>query len=64
MKDSTNPKDPKSNVDRIAVCVTWLDVDKVPGICKILSGTGQAQTRLQEGHRTLPLGIGLSTSIW
>jgi hypothetical protein len=43
MHDSTNLQDPKSKVDRIAVGVTGLDIEKILGIIKIPSGTGQAQ---------------------
>jgi hypothetical protein len=32
-------------IDRIAVCVTGLHVHKILGICKIPSGTGQAQAK-------------------
>jgi len=45
MRDSTNLEDPKSNIDRIAVGVTGLDLEKILGIVKIPSGTGLAQAR-------------------
>jgi len=45
MKDSTNVEDLRSNVDRLAVIVTGHNVDKILGIVKIPSGTGQAQAK-------------------
>lgn len=45
MRDTTNLKDPKSNVHRIAVGVTGLDLEKILGIVKIPSGTGLAQAK-------------------
>lgn len=45
MRDSTNPENPKCNVDRIAVGVTGLNIEKVLGIVKIPTGTGAAQAK-------------------
>ena len=43
MLDSTNLENRHSNTDRLAVVVTGRDIDKILGIAKIPSGTGQAQ---------------------
>ena len=45
MKDSTNPENQISNTDRLAVVVSGCDIEKVLGIIKIPSGTGQAQAK-------------------
>lgn len=45
MQDNTNLEDPKSNIDRIAVGVTGLDLEEKLGIVKIPSGTGLAQAK-------------------
>ena len=45
MRDSTNSKDPKSNVDRIAIDVTGRNLEKILGIVKIPSGTGLSQAK-------------------
>ena len=42
MRDRTNKKDQKCNVDRLAVCVTGHEVYKILGIAKMQSGTGEA----------------------
>jgi hypothetical protein len=44
MRDSTNKLDHKSKTDRIIVCITGHEVDKILGIAKMQSDTGQAQT--------------------
>ncbi|KAK0054278.1 hypothetical protein Bpfe_016342 [Biomphalaria pfeifferi] len=43
MKDTTNNTDSHSNTDRVAVVVTGCNTEKILGITKIASGTGQAQ---------------------
>lgn len=45
MRNSTNSKDPKSNVDKIAIDVTGRNLEKILGIVKIPSGTGLAQAK-------------------
>ena len=45
MQDNTNLEDPKSNIDRIAVGVSGLDLEEKLGIVKIPSGTGLAQAK-------------------
>jgi len=40
----TNKADGKSKVNRLAVVVTGMEVEKIPGI-KIPSGTGEAQAK-------------------
>ncbi|XP_047123055.1 uncharacterized protein LOC124806322 [Hydra vulgaris] len=45
MRDSTNLEDPKSNVDRIGVSVTGVDLEKILGIVKLPAGTGVAQAK-------------------
>ena len=45
MKDSTNMDDRRSNTDRLAVVVSGCDVEKVLGIIKLPSGSGQAQAK-------------------
>ena len=43
MADTTNKEDQKSKVDRLAVVVTGRELEKILGIVKIPSGTGEAQ---------------------
>lgn len=43
MNDATNTDDPHSKTDRLAVVVTGCKMEKILGIVKIASGTGQAQ---------------------
>ena len=45
MRDGTNLDDPKTNVDRLAVCVTGRNIEKILGIVKITSGTGHGQAQ-------------------
>ena len=45
MKDSTNLEDQRSSTDRLAVVVSGRDVEKILGIMKMPSGTGQAQAK-------------------
>ena len=45
MKDQTNKSDPEANIDGFPVGVTGYGVDKVLGVAKLSSGTGEAQAR-------------------
>jgi hypothetical protein len=45
MRDSTNSDNSKCNVDRIAVSVTGINLEKILGIVKAQSGTGLAQSK-------------------
>ena len=45
MKDSTNLEDQRSSTDWLAVVVSGEDIEKILGIIKISSGTGQSQAK-------------------
>jgi len=45
MKDSTNLEGQQSSIDRLAVVVSGEDIEKILGIIKISSGTGQSQAK-------------------